>query len=117
MTEQIFILGLIIHFLADFALQTKDQAEKKSISIAWLSHHVSVYSLIWLLVILPFGLVLACKFAFITFICHFVTDYCTSRLGKPFWEAGDYHTGFVVVGFDQILHYIQLYYTYTLLFG
>ena len=39
---------------------------------------------------------------------HWVTDFLTSRIGKPFWDKGDFHNGFVVVGFDQVLHYIQL---------
>jgi hypothetical protein len=54
-------------------------------------------------------------FGAITFVAHFITDYATSRIGKPFWEKKDYHTGFVVVGADQVLHYLQLIYTYELL--
>jgi hypothetical protein len=46
---------------------------------------------------------------------HFATDYVTSRIAKVFFDSGDYHNGFVVVGFDQILHYIQLFLSYMLL--
>ena len=110
------IIILLIHFLADFGLQTHDQATLKSSSNKFLFYHVGVYSIIWLLFMMfwtsPFiGLI----FAAITFVAHFVTDYITSRISKVFFEKGDYHNGFVVVGFDQILHYIQLFVTYLLL--
>jgi hypothetical protein len=59
---------------------------------------------------------LSLLFFFLTFGFHFATDFITSRIGKPFWEKKDFHNGFVVVGFDQVLHYIQLIYTFKLLF-
>jgi hypothetical protein len=117
LTEQLFIFILLIHFLADFALQTDEQAKGKSTSLSWLTKHVGVYSIIWLMAswfyfdnFLP-----ALYFATITFVAHWCTDFITSRIGKPFWDKGDYHNGFVVVGFDQVLHYIQLYYTFKYL--
>lgn len=116
-TDQLFLFILVIHFLADFGLQTHDQATKKSESSKWLFYHVGVYSLIWFFASLiyfnSFGQALG--FAAITFVAHFITDYSTSRIGKPFWKSGDLHNGFVVIGFDQVLHYIQLYYTFKLL--
>jgi hypothetical protein len=101
---------LLIHFLADFALQTYEQATNKSTSDKWLFYHVSTYSLMWFLAILALGndIYDALAFTFATFFFHFTTDWITSRIGKPFWEKNDYHNGFVVVGFDQVLHYIQL---------
>ena len=113
-TDQLFIFILLIHFLADFGLQTHDQATGKSSSNKWLTYHVGVYSTIWLLAsyVLFGSWLLAAIFAVITFCCHFMTDWVTSRIGKPFWEKQDLHNGFVVVGFDQVLHYIQLYYTF-----
>lgn len=111
------IFILLIHFLADFGLQTHEQATKKSESIKWLVYHTGVYSLIWLLasfVILDNWLY-SILFSLITFVTHSVTDYITSRIGKPFWKNNDFHNGFVVVGFDQILHYIQLFLTFKLL--
>ena len=101
---------LLIHFLADFGLQTHEQATKKSTSLKWLTYHVGVYSIMWLLAswFLFDSLYLASVFALITFVCHWVTDLLTSRIGKPFWDEQDFHNGFVVVGFDQVLHYVQL---------
>jgi hypothetical protein len=117
LTEKLFIFILLIHFLADFALQTDDQAKGKSTDIKWLFYHVGVYSIIWLMASwFYFGdFRPALIFALITFAAHYITDYTTSRIGKPFWDKGDYHNGFVVVGFDQILHYLQLYYTFKLI--
>jgi membrane-bound metal-dependent hydrolase YbcI (DUF457 family) len=78
------------------------------------------------------------KFLAITFIAHTVTDYFTSRLSKKnlpesynvllrenpkedvklFWhypKGQRFYNFFVVVGGDQVLHYIQLFLTYYLL--
>lgn len=44
-------------------------------------------------------------------------DYFTSRLNSKLWAQGRTHDFFVAVGFDQVLHYIQLILTYVLIFG
>jgi hypothetical protein len=109
---------LLIHFLADFALQTHEQATKKSTDIKWLTFHVASYSLMWFLGAYFYydgDFNLALQFATITFVCHWITDFFTSRIGKPFWDKQDFHNGFVVVGFDQVLHYIQLVVTLLML--
>lgn len=109
------ILIILIHFLADFGLQTHEQATNKSTSNRFLFYHVGVYSLVWLILLYPTMSYNSLIFATITFIAHYITDYTTSRVGKPFWTKGDYHNGFIVVGFDQILHYLQLFITYLYL--
>jgi hypothetical protein len=116
MTETLFILFLVIHFLADFALQTHEQATKKSSSNRYLAYHVGTYSIIWTLFIFAASSnpIIGFMFGLITFISHYATDYFTSRLSKKFFDKNDFHNGFVVIGFDQILHYIQLIYTYKL---
>ena len=115
--ERIFILMLIIHFLADFCLQTNEQAVMKGISNKFLFYHVGAYSLMWLIAsyAIFLNIYAAVIFSIVTFICHFITDYFTSRIGKPFWEKKDFHNGFVVVGFDQILHYLQMFYTFKII--
>lgn len=111
------VFFLIVHFLADFALQTPKQAINKSTSNKYLFYHVSTYSLSWLLAMYAYTdiFTLSVCFTLITFVTHFLTDYVTSRMAKVFFDAEDYHNGFVVVGFDQVLHYIQLILTYMLL--
>ena len=54
-------------------------------------------------------------FAVITFVCHTITDYITSRLSSYFWNKGDRHNTFVVIGWDQFSHIAQLLLTYQLL--
>lgn len=117
MTSQIFILMILIHFLADFGLQTHEQAQKKSISYYWLFLHVSVYSLIWFLAayLINDNWLDCLVFTIITFGCHFITDYITSRISKPFFEKQNFHDGFVVIGFDQVLHMIQLWFCIKLI--
>lgn len=116
MNEAILMLIVIVHFLADFALQTHEQSQLKSTSNKFLAYHVFTYSLVWTIITIPilpnWGFIL---FGLITFGTHYWIDYCTSRIGKSFWQKQDYHNGFVVVGFDQVLHYLQLYLTFKLL--
>jgi hypothetical protein len=124
LSVSIFIYILIVHFLADFALQTHEQATKKSTGsiwnkqkyfftfegLSWLTYHVSTYSMSWFFasIFLFDSIWKALLFSIITFIAHWITDYITSRIGKPFWENKDFHNGFVVVGADQVFHYVQL---------
>src|SRR5688572_16954771 len=108
-----YVYMLLTHWLADFCLQTDEQAKGKSTSVKLLTFHVATYSLMMgISGLFYFGDWRKCLiFAGITFVAHWITDFITSRIGKPFWAKGDYHNGFVVVGFDQVLHYVQLYLT------
>lgn len=114
---QFILFILLIHFLADFGLQTHEQATNKSTSLRFLMYHVGVYSIIWFLAsYCIFGdWTKAFLFAIITFLAHFITDFITSKTSSSFFKKQDFHNGFVVVGFDQILHYIQLWYTFQIL--
>ena len=114
------IFGIILsHWFADFVLQTHWQASNKSKDNMALTSHVFTYSSVWamLSLILYFinGGIDIFLFAPITFVCHWVTDYFTSRLNSKLWAKGDVHNFFVSVGFDQVLHYVQLFLTYYLL--
>ena len=116
MLNFVLLFILIIHWFADFVFQTTEQSMNKGIGKSLfnkhLFSHVLVYTSAWVFCLVPFvdysGILL---FALITFTFHYLTDWCTSRIGKIYWDRGDYHNGFVVVGFDQILHYIQLWLT------
>lgn len=118
----IFIAILVIHWFADFVLQSDAQAKGKSEDWIALLSHTAMYSFTWFVSLLwmvgagmiPItGLIL---FTVVTFIAHTLTDYFTSRINKYYWEKGNTHNFFVSVGFDQILHYIQLILTLKLLF-
>lgn len=116
------ILG--IHWFADFVMQTDKQAKGKSKNWNDLLSHTFNYSLMWLIpIIFLFPkdwttsqyVLNSLLFGSITFVCHTITDYFTSRLNSRLWSEGKVHNFFVSVGFDQYLHYIQLFLTYYLL--
>jgi len=110
---------LLIHWFADFVLQTDKQAKGKSKNWSDLLSHTFYYSLCWLIIGIGLSGWLGIKevvlFSTITFIAHTITDYFTSRLNAKLWAKGDVHNFFVSVGFDQFLHYLQLFLTYNLL--
>jgi|SRR6185369_3222161 len=110
---------LLIHWFSDFVLQTDKQAKGKSKNWNDLLQHTINYSLIWALagcILFPINywpqIIL---FFLITFFTHTITDYFTSRLNSKLWAEGKVHYFFVSIGFDQILHYVQLFLTYQLL--
>ena len=103
---KIVLLILVLHWLSDFVLQTDWMAKNKSTSNKALGLHILVYSI-------PF-LVIGWKFALFNGVLHFGVDYVTSRMSKKFYEKGDIHNFFVVIGFDQVLHYSMLFTLYYL---
>jgi hypothetical protein len=128
---------IIIHFIGDFVLQTDKQARGKSKNWNHLLEHTFKYSVLWSIPMCYFLLtpITGVIFVLITFICHTITDYFTSRLNNKlapkeeviilkwyknqeeepfvrFPKGRSYHNFFVSVGFDQVLHYIQLFLTY-----
>ena len=133
MTLTIVFSIIFIHWVADFIFQAEEWANNKSKNNVALYKHVITYSTIWLF-ISPFLLGItrpdettqwyvysSILFFMITFCCHFITDYVTSRIVSHKFEKKEYgspipNTGaFTVIGFDQVLHYIQLFGTYYLL--
>lgn len=108
---------LIIHFVGDFLLQTDWQAKNKSTSLEALTYHVLVYSTTISVLSIPY-LTNSRQFLalfIITAVAHFITDAVTSRIVKKYFAKEDHHNGFVVIGFDQALHYIQLILTFKLI--
>jgi hypothetical protein len=109
------------HWIADFVGQTDQMARNKSISIWWLTNHVGAYTsvmTIWISfliigrslfgdVMLP-DIFLLVPVVILIFITHWVTDFITSKITTKLWERGKMHNFFVVIGFDQWLHLVQL---------
>lgn len=114
---------LIIHWFADFVMQTDEQAQGKSKSWYWLLSHTLTYSGVWYFAAVfvighinpnettAWYVISASAFSAITFLCHTATDYFTSRLNSKLWQEKKVHYFFVSIGFDQILHYVQLFLT------
>ncbi len=92
---KMMILVLLVHFLADFVLQTDKMAKGKSTSNKWLSIHIGVYTL----PLFIFGW----KFALFNGACHWGIDFFTSRATNYLWQKHRVHVFFVVIGFDQLL--------------
>lgn len=112
---------LLVHWFADFVMQTEHMSKRKSSSNYYLTMHVTVYAFvtitIWAIVI-PFtpihvsSLGIWLSFAAI-FTTHWITDYFTSRWTTRLYKEERYHDFFVVIGFDQVLHYTQLLLTFN----
>jgi hypothetical protein len=107
MTIQVSLLLmlLVMHWIADFVLQSHKMASNKSKSNYWLGLHCLVYGILFMIVINPL-------FGIITGLAHFVTDYFTSRLTSHLWEKKEVHNFFVVIGFDQLIHVTTLVFTF-----
>ncbi len=112
---------LVVHWFADFVLQTHHMSIRKSRSNYYLTLHVSVYTfstiVLWAIVF-PLTLThissLGIWLSFATiFASHWVTDYFTSRLTSKLYKEERYHDFFVVIGLDQVLHYTQLLLTFN----
>ena len=101
-------LILLVHWIADFVLQKREWANNKSKSVVALSKHCAVYSLCLTPFIFQFGVM----YWVINSFGHFVIDFCTSKATSKLYLKCDYHNFFVVIGFDQFLHYILLFYPF-----
>jgi hypothetical protein len=126
MNEGLYIafIMILIHWWADFVLQKDEWAKNKSKSWSALLKHTGSYSLVWLASSISLVWWYHLKgadeldllwFAPITFIAHTITDAITSRINSKLYSQGKIHEFFVVVGFDQVLHYAQLFLTFILL--
>jgi hypothetical protein len=110
---------LLVHWVADFVLQNDKMALNKSTSNYWLGMHVMVYSfatiVLWFIFFWITDLHQYVKFhqyveAYLAlFIMHFITDYITSRITGKYFRAKKNHEFFVTIGFDQWLHYVQIF--------
>lgn len=124
MKTQTILLILLAHFICDFVFQTDWQAQNKSKNNKALLSHVTTYSLIMFFILIiytlfgwiPFNPFAVCSFITITFVCHFITDYFTSRINTRLREQKKVHYFFVSIGADQMYHYIQLFITFQFLF-
>ena len=119
---------IVAHFAADFLYQTDKMALNKSKSWGWLAFHVGIYSGIMAIVagglFFPFDMRSQVIFLSVTFVTHFVTDALTSRATSKLWffersygdgpnlwiakEPSTRHWFFVMIGLDQLVHYVTL---------
>ena len=113
------LIGLIwimfIHWFADFVFQTNYMAQNKSSKIEALVLHIAVYTVILFIGTLMFlsepyylSLQKIINFVIVNGIFHFVIDFFTSKATSKLWKEGKIHEFFVVIGFDQLFHFIIL---------
>jgi len=126
MQIHILLLILIAHFVGDFLLQSDEMAKNKSSSWGWLSEHVLIYSVTLLALVMVLGIIsepfnypypsnypyLWGDWILINAALHFVTDAITSRGTAWLYKNNERHWFFVLIGFDQLLHYAALILTY-----
>ena len=118
-----FLSLLVVHWVADFVLQTHWQAQNKSKNLNALGRHVGVYTIALLFTvpfIFPGDLTThsARWFVFVVWngLFHFATDFVTSRMSSRLYAKQDWHNFFVVIGFDQLVHQLTLAGTMILIF-
>ena len=118
------VVILFLHWIFDFVLQTDEQGKNKSSDFNVLLEHVFLYSWFWCIPLIIYAIMkqgsgILVLFIPITFICHGIIDYCTSRVGKRLLQKAEltknHHNFFVNIGFDQWLHQAQLLITFYLL--
>ena len=133
--DLLIIFGIIIgHWVSDFILQDEEWANNKSKNNLALIKHTSVYSSVMSIFVFTILIIQSgggpsdtywkCFLIFlpVTFILHTVTDYITSRevsykfQKKHYGSAIPNFGGFTIIGLDQVLHYVQLFLTYKILF-
>lgn len=124
MISSVLVLQILFsHWVSDFVLQSHWMATNKSKNLLALHAHAAAYTLALGFLMLTLGIVLAgtpywgfaimalmTPVQFYTWVglnglLHIVTDFFTSKMTAKLWQKGDYHNFFVVVGFDQLIHY------------
>jgi hypothetical protein len=108
MMIRFILLLLFLHWVTDFFLQSDAMALQKSENNKVLGKHCLIYSFPLSLLFLFWGLETAGIAFGALFISHFAIDYVTARLNKKFWLNNKRHEFFVMIGFDQFLHYMVL---------
>lgn len=100
---------LLFHWVFDFIFQHDEVAKNKSKCNKTLFKHVLVYSIPFILINFYFGV--------FNLVAHFITDYFTSRWTTKLYLKGDRHNFFVVIGLDQFIHTVTLFFSYYYIVG
>lgn len=128
-TLWIFIYISVVHFIADFIMQSDEMAKGKSTSIYWLTRHAISYGKIMLYGTIILGISLyyfgfnfmifykeLLGYIFINVILHWITDYFTSKQTKRLWAEHKVHYFFIMIGLDQLIHTSCLFISLYLIF-
>lgn len=105
------------HWVFDFFLQDDQMAKNKSKCNFALFDHTFIYTVgIFTMACLNYILFdkwyYGLLFIGINSFAHFMTDWVTSRASSLLYKEERYHDFFVVIGADQMIHYITLFGTF-----
>jgi hypothetical protein len=102
----------VVHYIADFFIQTHKQSLGKSTDIDLLTDHIFTYTISFAPLFITFvtiyhngNVALGLFFAMsaITFITHWITDYFTSRVAKIFFDRKEVRQGFQILGIKLLI--------------
>lgn len=129
---------MVIHFVADFLLQSRDMGKNKSTKVVVLLQHLAIQFGCFLLLLSPFvGFEVAFAFSLLNAIVHGVIDWNIWRLYKlsayvrikaeadrfsvseeekkawmaesaKNWQFWEDHWFFATIGLDQLLHTLTI---------
>lgn len=118
----LILILLFTHYIGDWIVQSREDAEKKSHSLESLTHHVFTYT-----VTLYIGSICAMfwmpdqsrhsyiinilDFVAINSLLHWITDFFTSQINARNWKRCNYKEFWNGIGMDQLFHYITLFLT------
>ena len=108
----ILLIAFVLHFIGDFLFQARFIANNKSKDIYMLLLHGMIYTTMMLVLTLFDVHIYNVLWIGIT---HIATDYITSKAITYFYKKEDWWAFFSVIGFDQLLHTIQILYFLSLL--
>jgi hypothetical protein len=123
-TFLLIALMILGHWLGDFVLQSEETAVVKHKDLNLQCIHALTYSLAWIPIgflvmwfgLLPISVVQIFLFYGITALSHLIIDLTISKLGYKYFHNNNPNSFLGIMHVDQLLHYLQLFLTYKLLF-
>src|SRR5262245_5745643 len=104
-----FVALLAVHWVGDYALQSRWMGDNKSKRLDALSLHVLVYTATLLVgSVALFGIGPSLTFVAVNGAAHFATDFVTSRAVASLWAKKRAYETFLVMGLDQFIHQLTL---------
>jgi hypothetical protein len=125
MSIYLILMILFAHYIADFIFQAESWATNKWQNELALLKHVTVYTVVFCILMIFFNMFERTFdpkellfIAGITFSCHYLTDFISSKIVHEAFVANHYGTpipnmgAFSMIGCDQFIHYLQLFLTF-----
>lgn len=125
MGNQLIVLCylFIVHYVADFVIQSQKSAENKSHSFRALWEHIFSYYMFSIIAIVVPSLLISptntLNIGWIYYVVcissiHMLTDFFTSKFNTKMYKSKKTKLFWIGIGGDQLLHQIQIIYFYSL---